>query len=221
MALPAAHELYDLDLCTGLQHGLLPAGLFYDPAVQFDGHPGGVQVQLAQEIQDSLPLWGGVRLPVDDDVDRHAWLTPLFYNNYSQIWAFPKSMPNSYTEVYFPVLVQAIIAMALAAGLLSVSFLLGKKVRNRVKDMPYESGITPTGDARQRFSVKFYLVGMLFILFDIEAIFLYPWVVVFRELKMFAFVEMLIFVILILSGFFYIWKKGALDWSGADLTSRK
>ena len=130
-------------------------------------------------------------------------------------------MPNSYTEVYFPVLVQAIIAMALAAGLLSVSFLLGKKVRNRVKDMPYESGITPVGDARQRFSVKFYLVGMLFILFDIEAIFLYPWVVVYRELKMFAFVEMLIFVILILSGFFYIWKKGALDWSGADLSRRK
>jgi NADH-quinone oxidoreductase subunit A len=130
-------------------------------------------------------------------------------------------MPTSYTEVYFPVLVQAILAMALAAGLLSVSYLLGKKVRNRVKDMPYESGIVPTGDARQRFSVKFYLVAMLFILFDIEAIFLYPWVVVFRELKMFAFIEMLVFVVLILSGFFYIWKKGALDWSATDLSGRK
>src|SRR6266536_1640829 len=122
-------------------------------------------------------------------------------------------MPKSYTELYFPVLLQALIAMAVAAGLLTVSYLLGKRVRNQVKDMPYESGITPTGDARQRFSVKFYLVGMLFILFDIEAIFLYPWVVVYRELKMFGFVEMLIFVILILSGFFYIWKKGALDWA--------
>src|ERR1051325_338848 len=130
-------------------------------------------------------------------------------------------MPTSYTEVYFPVLLQAIIAMALAAGLLSVSFLLGKKVRNRVKDMPYESGIVPTGDARERFSVKFYLVGMLFILFDIEAIFLYPWVVVYRELKMFGFVEMLIFVILILSGFFYIWKKGALEWAEKALSGRK
>jgi NADH-quinone oxidoreductase subunit A len=130
-------------------------------------------------------------------------------------------MPTSYTEQYFPVLVQAVIAMALAAGLLSVSFLLGKRVRNRVKDMPYESGIVPTGDARQRFSVKFYLVAMLFIVFDIEAIFLYPWVVVYRELKMVAFVEMLVFVVLILSGFFYIWKKGALDWSGADTDSRK
>jgi NADH-quinone oxidoreductase subunit A len=117
--------------------------------------------------------------------------------------------------------VQAIVAMALAAGLLSVSYLLGKRVRNRVKDMPYESGIVPTGNARERFSVKFYLVGMLFILFDIEAIFLYPWVVVFRELKMFAFIEMLVFVALILSGFFYIWKKGALDWSGADRSGKK
>jgi len=134
-------------------------------------------------------------------------------------------MPNSYTETYFPVLVQALVAMALAAGLLTVSRILGKRVRNRVKDMPYESGIVPTGDARHRFSVKFYLVAMLFILFDIEAIFLYPWAVVYRELKMAAFVEMLVFVILILSGFFYIWKKGALDWSGAqeraDRSSRK
>jgi len=111
--------------------------------------------------------------------------------------------------------------MALAAGLLTASYLLGQRVRNKVKDSPYESGMIPTGDARQRFSVKFYLVGMLFILFDIEAIFLYPWVVVFRDLRMTAFIEMLIFVILILSGFFYIWKKGALDWSGSDMAKGK
>src|SRR5215469_6637523 len=129
-------------------------------------------------------------------------------------------MPENYPELYFPIVVQVVIAAVLAAALIAISYIFGKRVRNKVKDMPYESGIVPTGDARQRFSVKFYLVGMLFILFDIEAIFLYPWVVVYRELKMFAFVEMLIFVILILSGFFYIWKKGALDWSGADITSR-
>ena len=109
--------------------------------------------------------------------------------------------------------------MALAAGLLSVSYLLGKKVRNQVKDSPYESGMIPTGDARHRFSVKFYLVGMLFILFDIEAIFLYPWVVVYRDLKMFGFLEMAVFVVLILSGFFYIWKKGALDWAASEPTA--
>jgi NADH-quinone oxidoreductase subunit A len=124
--------------------------------------------------------------------------------------------------VYFPVLLQAVIAMALAAGLLSVSYILGKKVRNKVKDTPYESGIVPTGDARHRFSVKFYLVAMLFILFDIEAIFLFPWVVVYRDLKMFGFIEMLVFVVLILSGFFYIWKKGALDWAAEpDRAGRK
>ncbi|MGA3019581.1 MAG: NADH-quinone oxidoreductase subunit A [Bryobacteraceae bacterium] len=130
-------------------------------------------------------------------------------------------MPTSLTETYFPVLVQALLAMALAAGLLTASYLLGKRVRNKVKDMPYESGIVPIGDARQRFSVKFYLVAMLFILFDIEAIFLYPWAVVFRDLGMAGFVEMLIFVVLILSGFFYIWKKGALDWSKPEGASRK
>lgn len=130
-------------------------------------------------------------------------------------------MPSSYKELYFPVLVEALLAVVLAAGLILISYVLGKKVRNQIKDMPYESGIRPTGDARHRFSVKFYLVAMLFILFDIEAIFLYPWAVVYRELKWFGFVEMLVFVILILSGFFYIWKKGALDWSHPDRTSAR
>src|SRR5918911_236047 len=122
-------------------------------------------------------------------------------------------MPNTPTEVYFPVLLQIAIAMLVAAGMLGASYILGKRVRNKVKDMPYECGITPVGDARERFSVKFYLVGMLFILFDIEAIFLYPWAVVYRDLKMCGFIEMAIFVVLILSGFFYSWRKGALDWA--------
>ena len=122
-------------------------------------------------------------------------------------------MPASYPQTYFPVLVQIVIAMAVAGGMLGASYFLGKRLRNRVKDLPYECGIVPTGSARERFSVKFYLVGMVFILFDIEAIFLYPWVVVFRELKLFGFIEMLIFIALVLCGFFYIWKKGALDWS--------
>jgi NADH-quinone oxidoreductase subunit A len=116
-------------------------------------------------------------------------------------------------QSWFPVVLQILIAMAVASAMIGFSYLLGKKVRNKVKDTPYESGMAPRGDARHRFSVKFYLVAMLFILFDIEAIFLYPWVVVFKELRMFAFVEMLLFVILIFCGFFYIWKKGVLDWS--------
>jgi NADH-quinone oxidoreductase subunit A len=122
-------------------------------------------------------------------------------------------MPTSYPDTYFPVLVQIAIAVLVATALIVISVAVGKRVKDRVKDSPYECGIAPTGSARERFSVKFYLVGIVFILFDIESVFLYPWAVVYRELKMFAFVEMLIFIALILSGFLYIWKKGALDWS--------
>ncbi len=122
-------------------------------------------------------------------------------------------MPTTYPETYFPVLVQIAIAVLVATALVVLSAVLGKHVKSRVKDSPYESGIAPTGSARERFSVKFYLVAIVFILFDIEAVFLYPWAVVYRELKLFGFVEMLLFIVLVLSGFFYIWKKGALDWS--------
>ena|SRR5258708_845078 len=127
-------------------------------------------------------------------------------------------MPTTFQETYFPVLLQHIIAAAVAAGIIAISAILGKRVRNKAKETAYECGMVPTGTASDRFSVRFYLVGMLFILFDIEAIFLYPWVVVFRELKLFAFVEMLIFVVLILAGFFYIYKKGVLDWSTEKLS---
>ena len=71
----------------------------------------------------------------------------------------------------------------------------------------------PIGSARERFSVKFYMVAMLFILFDVEAVFLYPWAILLRELKMFGFWEMLVYIGIVLVGFFYIWKKGVLDWS--------
>lgn len=122
-------------------------------------------------------------------------------------------MPTSFTEQYFPVFLQVLIAMAIAGGMIGASALLGHRVRNRVKDQPYECGMDPRGSARERFSVKFYLVAMIFILLDIETVFLYPWAVVYRDLKLFAFFEMFLFVVLILSGFFYIWKKGALAWS--------
>ncbi len=130
-------------------------------------------------------------------------------------------MPSSYTEAYFPILLQMLIAMAVAGGMLVVSALVGKKVRDQVKEMPYECGMEPVGSSRERFSVKFYLVAMIFILFDVEAVFLYPWAVVYRQLKLFAFVEMFLFLALILAGFFYFWKKGALDWSVEDRSDRE
>lgn len=125
-------------------------------------------------------------------------------------------MPTTDIEAYFPVLVQVLLGVAVGAALVALGVLLGKRLKNKVKDTPYECGIVPTGTARDRFSVKFYLVAMLFILFDIEAIFLYPWAVVYRELKLFAFFEMLLFIGLVLAGFFYIWKKGVLNWAAED-----
>src|SRR5579871_328475 len=122
-------------------------------------------------------------------------------------------MPTTVAQTWFPVLLQAILAAVIALALVTLSYVIGRKVKNKVKDMPYECGIAPTGDAQHRFSVKFYLVAMIFILFDIEAIFLYPWAVVYKQLKMFAFLEMLMFVVLILAGFFFIWKKGVLEWA--------
>ncbi len=126
-------------------------------------------------------------------------------------------MPASYQETWFPVLIQILIAIAVASAMIGLSALLGRRVRDPVKFTPYESGMKPVGNARERYSVKFYLVAMVFILFDIEAIFLYPWAVIYRQLGLFAFFEMLLFIVLVLCGFFYIWKKGVLNWSADEL----
>ena len=120
---------------------------------------------------------------------------------------------NNYFVRYIPLLIQVVVAIALAVVMVGLSHLLGKHKWTRAKNSAYECGITPTGDAQSRFSVKFYLVAMLFILFDVEAVFLYPWAVIARQLKMFGFWEMLAYIGLLLVGFFYIWKKGVIDWN--------
>ena len=115
---------------------------------------------------------------------------------------------------YLPVLLQVIVAMLFASSALLVSVLVGKSgKRTRAKDTAYECGMLPIGEGSTRMSVKFYLVAMLFILFDVEAVFLYTWAVILRQLKMFGFWEMLVYIGVVLVGFFYIWKKGVLDWS--------
>ena len=125
-------------------------------------------------------------------------------------------MPNYYIQSYIPILMLLGVVLLLAVGMLVVSYLLGQHRPTREKLSAYECGINPTGDARHRFSVKFYLVAMIFILFDVEVIFLYPWAVIFKELGIFGFVEMLLFLVIVLAGFAYLWKKGALDWTKAD-----
>ncbi len=120
---------------------------------------------------------------------------------------------NNYFARYIPLLFQVVVAIGLAVIMVTLSWLLGKHKWTRAKNSPYECGITPTGDAQQRFSVKFYMVAMLFILFDVEAVFLYPWAVIARQLKWFGFWEMLLYIGLVLVGFFYIWKKGIIEWN--------
>lgn len=121
---------------------------------------------------------------------------------------------------YLPVLLQLLIAAAIGTGMIVLSAILGHRKYSRVKMQPYECGITPTGDAQHRFSVKFYLVAMLFILFDVEAIFLIPWAVVYKTLLknygLFGLWEMLVYIGIVLVGFVYIWKKGVIDWSIRD-----
>jgi NADH-quinone oxidoreductase subunit A len=113
---------------------------------------------------------------------------------------------------YIAVLILMALALVVACAMLVLSWVLGPKRPDPVKLQPYECGMTPIGGARVRFSVKFYLIAMLFILFDVEAIFLYPWAVVHRQLGLFGLVEMGIFMAILVVGYVYIWKRGAFEW---------
>src|SRR5438552_11988529 len=122
-------------------------------------------------------------------------------------------MPDNYFASYLPLLLHFMIAFAVAGAIVTLSWLIGQRKPTRAKMSPYECGVAPVGDARERFSVSFYLVGMLFILFDVEAVFLYPWAVVYKSLKWLGFIEMFLYIIVLFAGYVYIWKKGALDWN--------
>jgi len=113
---------------------------------------------------------------------------------------------------YFPIFAMLVLVAGFAALILLVPALLGRRRRSVVKDSPYECGVEAVGDARVRFSVKFYMVSVLFILFDIETVFMYPWAVVFRELKVFGFIEMAVFIGILGLSLVYVWRRGALDW---------
>ena len=114
---------------------------------------------------------------------------------------------------YAPLLLHFLLAVALGGSILLVSVIVGWRRPSRVKESPYECGVEPVGDARHPVPVKFYLVAMVFILFDVEAIFLYPWALVYHDLQVFGFVEMLLYIMILLAGYIFLWKKGALDWN--------
>jgi len=115
-------------------------------------------------------------------------------------------------ENYIPIGIMIIVGIGFGVVMSKTSEWLGPKNPTEAKLSTYESGMEPVKSARERFSVKFYLVAMLFIIFDIEVVFLYPWAVNFRELGMFGFVAMVVFIAVLMLGFLYIWKKGALEW---------
>jgi len=123
---------------------------------------------------------------------------------------------------YIPILIVFIFVAGFAVTNIVLSHVVGKRKNTRAKLMPYECGMDPVGSARQRFSVKFYLIAMLFILFDIEAVFLLPWAVVFKTMTLeltglgqrsFVFFEMMIFIAVLLVGYIYVWKKGLFEWN--------
>ena len=120
-------------------------------------------------------------------------------------------MTNEHLE-YLPILIQFIVALGFVVIVMVATHLLGPKRKSKVKLDTFECGIESKGNARIPFSIKYFLVAILFVLFDVEVIFMYPWAVNFRELGVFGLDEMLVFMILLLTGFFYIIKKGALKW---------
>jgi NADH-quinone oxidoreductase subunit A len=133
--------------------------------------------------------------------------------HFGRYYISAQKMNSNYLDNYGPLLLMFILAAGLAGALMVVSALVGKRRPSREKSEPYECGIRPSGDARGPFSVQFYMVALVFILFDIEAIFLYPWALVYHSLGLFGFVAMALYIGILLIGYIFCWKKGALDWN--------
>ena len=115
-------------------------------------------------------------------------------------------------ESYVPLLIYVLIVLGLIGALVTLSFILGPSKPYKAKLAPYESGMVPDSPAHRRVSVRFYLTAMLFIIFDVEAVFFYPWAVLLRQLRWFGLIEMLIFMGILLIALAHIWRKGGLDW---------
>lgn len=113
---------------------------------------------------------------------------------------------------YIPLIVMIIAAVGTAAGMMAIATFIGPKKEFPEKMEPFECGVTQVSNPQARFSVRFYIVAMLFIIFDIEAVFMFPWAVIFKELGLFGFIEMMAFILVLAVGLVYIWKKGALEW---------
>lgn len=116
-------------------------------------------------------------------------------------------------EAYVPILLYVLVAIGFGVVTLLIARLVFPQRASRVKLAPYECGIEPTTDARDRYSVRYYLVAMLFVIFDVETVFLYPWAVILDELAWFGLIEVVVFLIILVAGYFYAWREGALEWA--------
>jgi NADH-quinone oxidoreductase subunit A len=121
------------------------------------------------------------------------------------------------TLTLWPFVVYFAVVIVLAAGMLGISYVLGERHKERATGEPYESGILSTGSARVRLSAKFYLVAMFFVIFDLEAVFIFAWAVAWRELGWIGYIEVVVFIVILLAALIYLWRVGALDWG----TSRR
>jgi len=113
---------------------------------------------------------------------------------------------------YLAILIYILIAIAFAVFAIIASHLLGQRRPTAIKQAPYECGMTTIGSSFRRVAIKYYIIAMLFLIFDIEVVFLYPWAVIFKQLKVFAFISMVVFIGILFIAYIYIWKKGALEW---------
>ena len=116
-------------------------------------------------------------------------------------------------ESWAPIGFFFILVSGFGIAVLILSYLVGVQKPDLKKLAPYECGINPIGTARERFSVKFYLVAMLFVIFDVETVFMFPWAVIFDKLLLFGLIEMIVFIFILVVGYYYAWQKGALDWA--------
>lgn len=122
-------------------------------------------------------------------------------------------MPGTYIPSdYFPVAIILVLAVLIGLGALLAGLLVRPRRPYAQKLTPYESGNPPVDEPRYKFSIKFYIIAMLFVVFDVEAVFLYPWAVAYDKLGMFGFIEMMLFIFILLVGYIYVWHKGAFNW---------
>ncbi|MGD9503578.1 MAG: NADH-quinone oxidoreductase subunit A [Syntrophobacteraceae bacterium] len=115
-------------------------------------------------------------------------------------------------SAYVPVLIMLVLAVATAGGMIYATTVIGPKKQFPDKMEPFECGESPIVSPKLRFNVKFYLIGLFFVIFDIEAVFVYPWAVLFKDLGLFGFIEMMVFIVILAIGLLYVWRRGALEW---------